>query len=162
MQIRPAQISDIPAIIRVFDAARNYMCSHGNPHQWPGEYPGEIEVKRDLAHGSAFVCLDAAQEVCGYMDFEEGPDPSYHYIEGAWLDEGPYHVIHRIAALSQGTGIGSFLLDWACAHAQIIRIDTHRDNYPMQRLLKSRGFRKCGVIYLETGDARFAFELTQA
>ncbi|WP_298580555.1 GNAT family N-acetyltransferase [uncultured Olegusella sp.] len=162
MQIRPARISDIPAIIRVFDAARNYMCSHGNPHQWPKNYPGEIEIKRDLAHGSAFVCLDTEQKVCGYIDFEEGPEPSYHYIEGAWLDGGPYHVIHRIATLRQGQGIGSYLLDWACTQAQVIRIDTHHDNYPMQQLLKSRGFRKCGVIYLETGDARLAFELTQA
>ncbi len=162
MQIRPAQITDIPAISRVFDAARIYMRSHGNPYQWPGSYPGEIEIKRDLAHGSAFVCLDTAQKICGYMDFEEGPDPCYHYIEGAWLDEDPYHVIHRIATLRQGERIGSFLLDWACARAQAIRIDTHRDNYPMQQLLKSRGFRKCGVIYLETGDACLAFELNQA
>mgnify|MGYP003296922186 CR=1 FL=1 len=39
-----------------------------------------------------------------------------------------------------------------------IRIDTHHDNVVMQRLLKKLGFQYCGIIHLENGDPRLAFQ----
>ena len=39
-----------------------------------------------------------------------------------------------------------------------MRIDTHEDNKPMQGALKKFGFRECGVIHLERGAERIAFD----
>jgi RimJ/RimL family protein N-acetyltransferase len=39
-----------------------------------------------------------------------------------------------------------------------VRIDTHADNKVMQHVLEKRGFRRTGIIYLENGDPRIAFE----
>jgi RimJ/RimL family protein N-acetyltransferase len=39
-----------------------------------------------------------------------------------------------------------------------LRIDTHRGNVVMRRMLEKNGFRFCGVIYLENGDERVAYE----
>ena len=40
----------------------------------------------------------------------------------------------------------------------VIRVDTHRDNRTMQRLLRKNGFCYCGIIYLEDKSERLAFE----
>lgn len=39
-----------------------------------------------------------------------------------------------------------------------IKVDTHENNKPMQRLLEKLGYEYCGIIYLENGDKRVAFE----
>ena len=39
-----------------------------------------------------------------------------------------------------------------------LKIDTHRDNYPMQKSLKKNGFEYCGIIYLADGNERLAFQ----
>ena len=36
-------------------------------------------------------------------------------------------------------------------------LDTHRDNIPMQKVLARNDFTYCGIIYLENGDERLAF-----
>ncbi|HBN29292.1 MAG TPA: GNAT family N-acetyltransferase, partial [Clostridiaceae bacterium] len=41
-----------------------------------------------------------------------------------------------------------------------IKIDTHRENKSMQRLLKKNGFEYCGIIYLKDKSERIAFEKT--
>ena len=41
----------------------------------------------------------------------------------------------------------------------VIRMDTHRDNVPMQTWLGSHGFVHCGTIFLgRTDETRMAFE----
>jgi hypothetical protein len=39
-----------------------------------------------------------------------------------------------------------------------MRIDTHEDNLVMQSLLKKLKYLYCGVIYLDNGDKRLAYE----
>ena len=39
-----------------------------------------------------------------------------------------------------------------------IKIDTHKDNISMQKLLEKNDFKYCGIIYLEDGSQRIAFE----
>ena len=41
-----------------------------------------------------------------------------------------------------------------------LKVDTHEENIPMQNLLKKNGFKYCGIIYLEDGGKRVAFEKT--
>ena len=89
-----------------------------------------------------------------------GEDPTYQIIEnGAWLDNTqPYGTIHRIASNGQTQGVFNMVLDWCTAHCSNIRIDTHEKNIPMQRCLAKNGFVRCGVIYLEDGDPRIAYQ----
>ena len=96
------------------------------------------------------------------MAFIPGPDPTYSYIEdGAWLNDNPYHVIHRIAVAKPGKGYARQMLDWAFERAGTVRIDTHRDNVIMHHILRKYGFEYCGVIYLANGDARDAYQLSK-
>ena len=90
--------------------------------------------------------------------FSPEPDPTYSYIEGAWINQEPYGVIHRIAVAQNGKGVAATCFDFALSHCPNLRIDTHEDNIPMRRCLAKNGFSRCGIIYLEDGDTRIAYQ----
>jgi len=76
-----------------------------------------------------------------------------------------YATIHRIAVDAQykGAGFASVIIgdiEQMCCSRSVrsIRVDTHRRNTSMQRLLEKNGFLYCGIIYLEDGSERLAFE----
>ena len=91
---------------------------------------------------------------------EKEIEPTYRDItDGAWLDDSPYGVIHRIAG--DGSREGDRLIS-ACSGpgtVRHLRIDTHGDNVVMQNLAKKLGFTHCGTIYVEEDDyPRLAYE----
>ena len=91
--------------------------------------------------------------------FLPGPEPTYSYIEGGhWLDNSPYYVIHRVASMDGVHGIMADIIAYCSSVAHALRIDTHADNRPMQKALSRLGFAYCGVIYLQSGDSRMAFQ----
>lgn len=89
-------------------------------------------------------------------------EPTYNeIIDGKWIGNDTYGVVHRIASSGTVRGAGAFCLDWAFRKCKHLRIDTHPDNYVMQNLLKKLGFQQCGTIYvIEDNDPRLAYEKT--
>ena len=163
IHIRKATHDDIPALMRLFESAKVIMRASGNLHQWGVGYPSVEVVRHDIEQGVCYVATDGADgEIEATMAFIPGPDPTYSYIEGgAWPDDNPYHVIHRIAVAAPGKGYARLLLDWAFERAGTVRIDTHSDNVIMHHILQKYGFERCGVIYLANGDARDAYQLSK-
>ena len=99
-----------------------------------------------------------------YISFEEDEDYKNIY-EGKWISEGDYCVIHRIAVDNTYKGKGIFKnlikqVEQMCINKNIntIKVDTHEDNLNMQNALKKNGFKYCGVVYVEGGEKRIAFE----
>ena len=35
LTVRRAAAADLPTLLQIFDNARAFMHTHGNPHQWP-------------------------------------------------------------------------------------------------------------------------------
>ena len=68
-------------------------------------------------------------------------------IEGRWLNDKPYGVIHRLASNGKTGGVARLCIAWCAARADNLRADTHADNLVMQRLLLANGFQPCGIIY---------------
>lgn len=158
MEIRKTRRNDLGEIFKIYKSARRFMAEHGNPDQWGDKHPEEKVILMDIENGHHYVCDDDGRLV-GCFAFIEGDDPTYRVIEkGKWLDNNPYAVIHRIAVLEHSKGIGSICIDWCFNRHRNIRIDTHKDNIPMQRLLTKKGFKYCGVIYNSWGDERRAFQ----
>ena len=162
--VRPSRMEDLPAMLAVYERARAFMKETGNPRQWGAEqhdgvaWPPEERLVEDIRAGKSYVCL-AGDRVAGTFFFTEGPEPTYAVIEGAWLSEDPYSVVHRIASDGSVPGLGAFCLNWAYKEAGHLRIDTHGDNRPMQHVLKKLGFTYCGIIHVEEDDdPRLAFE----
>jgi len=143
--------------VELYRNARRFMAAHGNPEQWRDKDFGE-EVDLDLQNGALYEGRNEAGELLGVFAFLEGPDPTYGKIEGVWLDDSPYRVLHRVASSFVEPGFIAGVTAWASRISPHLRIDTHRDNLPMQRALAAAGFSPRGIIHLATGEPRIAFE----
>ena len=161
MLIRKATRSDLPQILSLYADARAFMVRTGNARQWAARnWPPEDLIRQDIAKEKCHVCTreDEIMAVF-YYDFGADIDPCYAVIEeGQWKSAAPYGVVHRIAA-REGSGAGRFSIQWAFRQCGHLRIDTHADNLPMQKVLKALGFSYCGIIHVaEDSDPRLAFE----
>ena len=88
-----------------------------------------------------------------------GEDPTYRHIyDGAWLNDEPYGVIHRMATSGKQKGVSEACINWCFQRCGNIRVDTHRDNKVMQHILTKHGFQRCGIIYVKNGTERIAYQ----
>ncbi len=167
MTIRHSTPQDLDRMMEIYAFARAFMAAHGNPNQWgPTQWPPRVLIEQDIREGHSYVCVGDDGRVAGTFYFIQGMDvePTYRAItDGAWLDDGPYGVVHRIATDGSARGVGAFCLNWAFEQCGHMRIDTHGDNAVMQRLLGKLGFIHCGTIHVEE-DAfpRLAYEKVRA
>lgn len=159
MTIRPATDTDLSRILEILDEARAIMRENGNLTQWSNGYPSAEVILADIAAGEGFMCMEGEQSV-GYFCFMVGkdPDPNYCRIEGDWLNDDPYGVIHRLASARLVRGVAGAAFSFAFSRIHNVRVDTHRENVPMQRFLEKEGFRYCGTIYVADGTPRDAFQ----
>ena len=156
--IRPATMADVPAILKIFDIARGFMRQNGNFVQWTGAYPGESELIADIQLGEEYV-IEENGKVCAAFTLMSRPEPTYAVItDGAWLQNGPYGTIHRVASNGKCRGVVQQAVEFARQYHKVLRCDTHADNLPMQRALTNAGFVHCGTIYMADNTPRMAFE----
>ena len=158
MTIRKTTYADLEAVMEIYAYARAYMQDSGNPNQWHDNHPPRELIENDIKSGLSYVCEDNSQ-IAAVFYFNLECELTYKKIDGQWLNNEPYGVVHRIASGPGAKGAGAACLDWCAAQHPNIRIDTHRDNAAMLKLLENLGYMYCGVIWLENGDERLAFQL---
>lgn len=155
--IRPAEHSDLPRILEIYENAREFMRRNGNPNQWWDHHPAKEILLDDIPKRQLYV-YEENGSIDGVFAYIPGVDPTYPNIEGeGWCNDEPYGVIHRIAVARPGQGIIAKIFDWALEQCPNLRIDTHVDNAPMRRALEKYGFHYCGIIHIFNGDERIAF-----
>lgn len=163
MTIRKAIKNDLDRCLEIYSDAREYMRQNGNPDQWGTEYPFDYLIKDDIELGRLYV-VDCEGLVEGVFLMESGPDETYSEIEGQWLNDEPYYVIHRIASSGKVKGVVNVAVDFALQNTKNVRIDTHEKNLTMQKVLEKIGFKHCGTIYVyapwEGKSPRMAFHLS--
>lgn len=166
MIIRKTEKSDLCAIMPIFDEARKTIAALGID-QWQNGYPSEAVVERDIElDQSRAIELDG--EICATFALIFDGEPTYNKIYGGeWMtgDSESYIAIHRVAIsmAKRGGGIAGAIIDYAADTARSLgrkslRIDTHRGNIVMRKMLEKQGFSYCGIIYLEDGGERVAYE----
>ncbi len=157
--IRKTTLEDMARRQEIFDLGRMYQQTHGNPNQWKPGYPGRETLLQDVEEGTGYV-VEVDGRIVGTFALIYGEDPTYGYIEdGGWLSDAPYAAVHRVASDGSVKGLGNVMLQWCIRQAGHVRIDTHHDNKTMQHVVEKNGFQYCGVIYLENGDPRVAYEI---
>lgn len=164
MDFRKSKREDIEKIMMVIKKAQAYLKEQGID-QWQNGYPNEDVIKTDIDNDESYVLVDG-KKVIGTTALSFDGENTYNSIyEGEWLTNGDHAVIHRIAIDSdfKRKGLASKILkevDKECEKKKIesIKIDTHRENMAMQNLLMKNGFKYCGIIYLNDGNERIAFE----
>lgn len=158
MQIRLAKHADIQWIQQIFLHAKQIMASIGNSHQWKENYPSIELIQQDISHKNCYVCIKD-NEIIGTFSCIKGEDPTYLHIEnGDWLNNEAYITLHRIATKGVVKGLTAFIFDWCFKKHPNIRIDTHQDNTIMRYILEKEGFQECGVIYVDDGSPRIAYQ----
>ena len=167
MLIRKTTKNDIKEIMPIFEEARGTIAALGID-QWQNGYPSDDVILSDVEKKQSYLCeLDG--KVCGTFAMLENGEPTYDKIfDGNWLtgdDSHDYIAIHRVAisVSSRGSGLSGKIIGYAMDFAKTLgrkslRIDTHRGNVVMRRMLEKNGFLHCGTIYLENGDERVAYE----
>ncbi|MCD8183097.1 MAG: GNAT family N-acetyltransferase [Bacteroides sp.] len=160
IEIRKTKPAELDCLMDIFEQAKRIMRKDDNMKQWTGGYPTDKIIRKDIADGNSYVCLNENREIIGTFAFIRGNDPTYARIyEGEWLEDTlPYGVIHRLASTEDSKGVAAACLQWRYEQIQNLRADTHRDNRILQHILKKHGFRYCGIIYLLNGDERLAFQ----
>jgi len=143
--------------LAIYQRARDYMCQTGNPNQWKDSNPSAEILAKDITIGQLYV-LEEIGVLQGVFALIPGKDPTYSYIEGSWLNSEPYAAIHRVASAGLRKGVLADCLAWCGSRYRNLRIDTHHDNRIMQHLLTKHGFTRCGIIYLENGEPRIAYQ----
>ncbi len=164
MELRRAREEDIAAIGALYDQAREAMAAAGID-QWQDGYPNEEDARLDVEAGMAYVLAEDGQ-VLAAACLGFGIEPTYNAIEqGAWLGQGEYGFLHRVAVADKAKGRGAAGLFFQELKRQakargvaVIRGDTHRDNQPMQRVMAKNGLEYRGVIHVEDGTERLAYE----
>lgn len=159
ISIRIAAAEDLPSIEKVYEAAREYMRCSGNPDQWGSSYPQTELLVQDLRDGFLYVLTDEGGRICGAFMFAVTEDPTYRCIEeGAWRDSTPYGVIHRVASDGSRHGIMRRVVAFCAEQMPHLRMDTHRKNLTMQHQILRNGFVYCGLIHVQDGSERLAYE----
>ena len=141
MEIKKASAQDLDQIMQIYEKAKEFMRANGNAEQWEDGYPSRELIEQDLDH--MYLCMADGQIACVFYYAEE-EDEDYREINGKWLNEEPYAVVHRVASTGIVKGAAGYCLKWAYSQMPNIRMDTYRDNIPMQKLLEKCGFQYCG------------------
>lgn len=155
--IRPAEMGDLPALGEIYARARAFMAANGNPGQWGRTHPPVDTLRQDIACGQLFVLCDGGTPRAAFA-LVPGADPTYAAIAGAWQSDAPYATIHRLASDGTRPGVFGAAMVFAAARQPHLRIDTHADNHIMQTLISRAGFVYCGIIHVEDGTPRLAYE----
>lgn len=164
MKLEKASKSDVDEIMIIIKKAQSHFKNEGI-NQWQNNYPNHQVIKDDIEDNNSYV-LKQDEIIIGTASVSFEGEETYETIyEGEWLSHDKYAVIHRMAVdfNHRGTGIASIFLkeiEILCINNEIysIKVDTHRENMPMQKLLLKNGYKECGIIFLKDKNERIAFE----
>ena len=164
MRFRRSTYADINDIMKIIGQAQSYLKKMGID-QWQDGYPNTQVIEDDIKKGYSYVLVHKDKIIATVAISFDGEATYDHIYKGQWITDDRYVVIHRLAVgdIYKGQGLSSKIIEYIkdlCLDRGIysIRVDTHRENLSMQRMLEKNEFEKCGIIYLENGDERIAFE----
>ena len=168
LDYRLATPDDMPDIMRIVEDARRSL-RRFRVDQWQGAYPDAETFNEDISRGECFVVTHGG-ETAAFFVLSTLEQENYDKItDGKWTADMPYCVLHRsaVAAKYRGSGMAEFMMKCVERQAErcglrCIRVDTHKKNKSMQRLLRESGYRYRGNVLVETepgqDPARQAYE----
>lgn len=166
MEFLKSSRKKLEQIIKIIEEAQVYLAIQ-NIDQWQNGYPNKETILNDIKNNESYIITTKESVIIGTAMFSTKKEPTYKSIEGKWItkSDSKYGVIHRMAISNKyrKKGVAKFIFE-KCeqqlrkSEINSMRIDTHEDNLGMQRLLLKLKYLYCGIIYLENGDKRLAYE----
>jgi len=162
LNFRKAEKADIERIMKIIEQAKEQMRRRGS-QQWQDGYPAMENVLNDIDRNYGFV-LEYEKIIIAYAAVVFDGEPAYKVIDGKWLSDYRYVVVHRIAVADEmknrgvATGFMQRIEQYARENGfRSFRIDTNFDNEFMLKMLDKLGFTYCGEVMMRSGQRR-AFE----
>lgn len=162
IKFRKAQFTDETEIWKILQQAILRRKKDGS-NQWQDGYPNPETVKTDIEKEIGYVLTENGK-VVAYCAIIYNFEPAYDAIEGKWLTNGNYNVVHRMAVSDEVAGKGYAKevfrrIEAVSKENNIfsIKVDTNFDNLAMLHILEKLGYTYCGEVYFR-GSARKAFE----
>lgn len=165
VKLKKAKLEHINEIMDIIQGAQEYLKIQ-EIDQWQNNYPNIETINNDINNNNSYILVNDADIIVGTTALIFGNDKTYDAIyEGKWLTDDKYATLHRMAINPDchGLGLATEIIKQAevvCKNKGIasIKVDTHKENIGMQKRLIKSGFVYCGIIYLEDGNERMAFE----
>lgn len=160
--LRLADYDDKDSILKIYDDGSKSLKAMG-VDQWQGSYKPNLDNMQELLNKKTLYVLDDKIPVATAIltTYEE----DYNKIDGKYIYGDKYLSIHRFAVAGNQRNKGyarkffNKIEDLAKKmHLNVLRIDTHRDNYKMQDILRACGFRYAGIMYFKGKIPRDTFE----
>jgi len=162
LKFRQAEMGDRNVIWEIIQQSIERRRIDGST-QWQNGYPNLETVENDIAKNFGYV-LTVNDKVAVFVALIFNDEPAYSIIEGAWLTNGEFVVIHRVAVSKEFAGQGlvkklfEYIEDFVKSkNVSSIKVDTNYDNFAMLKILESKGYVYCGEVFLK-GGVRKAFE----
>lgn len=157
MKIELANKTDLDKLLEIYREAREFMKNSGNKTQWGDNKPSKETLERDIENKNLYKVVDF-DEIVGAFALIYGEDKTYLEIDGKWLNDEPYATLHRVASSGKARGIMSEIIKFSEEKYENLRIDTHKNNHKMLDKIRENGFTYCGVIKIDDGSPREAFQ----
>lgn len=164
MQItfRKAETKDAAEIWTILQQAIRRRKEDGSS-QWQSGYPNLNTVNSDIEKAYCYL-LTEGEKILASAALIFNNEPTYEAIDGAWLSNGDFLVVHRVAVSDEvlGKGIASRFFTEIEKFAKengvySIKVDTSFDNYAMLKILEKSAYTYCGEVQVSDGP-RKAFE----
>ncbi len=162
LSFRKAAMEETDRIFQIILQAKEQM-RRLNSRQWQDGYPAREDIVQDIKNGYGYVfCQDDTVVAYGAISFDgEG---AYNSIDGKWLSDLPYVVVHRLAVADEMKQRGMATLFMREVESLSLnnrvysfRVDTNFDNHYMHKMLDRLKFTYCGEIEFNHGR-RMAYE----
>ena len=179
MNFRKSTFDDVDRILEIIEKAKIELKKLGLD-QWQKGYPNREVIENDIKLGISYILEEISEKndkfenqiskkIVGTIVLSPKKEEPYSKIEGKWITNDDYIVIHRLAVDTEikNKGIATKILEFSekkCIKNKILSIkaDTHENNEPMKKFLEKNGFSYCGVIYLDRepdiGEKRIVYE----
>ncbi|MCH5600300.1 GNAT family N-acetyltransferase [Niabella ginsengisoli] len=110
IKLRPAVEADAAAIWEILQEAIERRRLDGSK-QWQDGYPNPETIREDIKSNCGYV-LANENKVIAYAALIFNDEPAYDNIDGAWLTNEDFLVVHRVAVSNKvlGQGIATLFL----------------------------------------------------
>ena len=179
MNFRKSTFDDIDIILEIIEKAKAELKKMGLD-QWQKGYPNRETIENDVKKGISHVLEEIAEnnenseekisgKIVGTIVLSPEKEEPYSKIEGKWITDDDYMVVHRLAVDSdvKNKGLATKILEFSegvCIENKILSLkaDTHENNDPIKNHLSKNGFSITGLIYFDRepdiGAKRIAYE----
>jgi GNAT superfamily N-acetyltransferase len=151
--IHRIESDDMQRIMKITNDAK-YLLKQNGSLQWQQGYPNEETFISDINNKSLYGIYEN-NNLMAYGAYILGKDINYVEIDGKW--DVPANekdlAIHRVAVDSNchGKKYGVKILKYGIIYAKKLRcisvkVDTHKNNIPMQKCINNSGFVYKGVV----------------